>query len=145
MFDSQGRFATLPFDVYNSSHLGQALLLDQLQSGVTASRSLALGQDALNPLPLYSGYGVVLYDRQAFLADAKIVGYTEGDYIYGDQSTANSLHLPLPPFGPQPAAEANLDLSNFANSLEAKKQQWLDANGTLLTTTRFTGGMTKAE
>jgi prepilin-type N-terminal cleavage/methylation domain-containing protein len=136
MFDGQGRFASLPYDVFASSHLGQALMLDQLNSTPTTPVSMAGGANPVSspPLPLFSGFGVVLFDRQALLADSKINLYTEGDYLYG---SASNPHLPPPPYG---LATATTD-----KNAEALKEQWLDANSLLLTATRYNGAMTKGE
>jgi hypothetical protein len=149
LFDSQGRFATISYDVYNASKLGQALQLDQVPNHSLTNASLSVGADPNNPIPLYSGFGVVLYDRQAFLADAKINGYTEGDWLFGDSGSQLTLHLPPTPYGldvaPQQINLQPSDISATPPKPEFMKEAWLDANGTLFTATRYNGALTTSE
>ena len=124
MFDPQGRFVTTDYDIQASSTLGKSLLLNY-----PGSTAVSFGSGSGGKLQLFSGFGVTLFDREALQADAKVNGYTEGDYLYA--ATA-----PQAPYGlPAPGPAAN----------EKLKQQWLDANGLLLTASRSNGSMTKSE
>lgn len=142
MFDGQGRFTSAPFDVTATSKLGQTLFLNQMTNGVAGSTPASLNGNGV--LPLFSGFGVVLFDRQSLLADAKINGYTEGDYLYGNTETGKYYMPYTTPSGtPAPAGFGAPTAATAA--LEASKQQWLDNNALLLTATRYNGAMTRGE
>jgi prepilin-type N-terminal cleavage/methylation domain-containing protein len=147
MFDGQGRFTSTQFDVFATSKLGQTLFLNQLNTtGSAAPISMTGGQKSrpvgLGGLPLFSGFGVILFDRQALLADAKINGYTEGDYLYGNTTTSD-YHLPYDGAPQVPSGYGAAAATTAQN--ETTKQQWLDNNSLLLTATRYNGAMTRGE
>jgi prepilin-type N-terminal cleavage/methylation domain-containing protein len=144
LFDSKGRFESVPWSVSAGTTIGKAMGIDP------AAKALDLSGNGVQPL--VSQFGMVLYDRQTYLAQAWPTAgngnFGEGDWIYSPGFvypgyTAKNFFLPAyaPKFPPDaPSEQAN----NAAGSLPSK-EQWLDNNSVPLLIDRYNGTLIKGE
>lgn len=117
MFDRFGRFESIPYSVSKSSTLGLAMHLSA----------------NMQPpgLSLYSQFGLVLYDRQTFLAQSSgASNFTEVDFILKGF------------FDP-----AIYPASSFPTAFpdEQTEEAWIDANSLPLLINRYNGSLIKGE
>jgi prepilin-type N-terminal cleavage/methylation domain-containing protein len=118
LFDNEGKFQSVPWSVSGTSTLAKLMTptINTLGGWVGD-----LAAD-VNTNKLFSGFGVVLYDRATFLS----LGFTEGDYLY-----------------PNGIFNANVSQSPWVS--EQAEETWLDNNSLPLVVNRFNGALTKGE
>jgi type II secretory pathway pseudopilin PulG len=125
LFDATGRFDSEPWAIHANSALGHMLNI-----GSDLNISVSINQTAMPGL--WSGFGLALYQRDAFSTGQILTGGvttdkfspSEGDWL---------LHDPQIP-GPQaPASIAD----------EAKEENWLDTNAMILWVDRSSGATIK--
>src|SRR5204863_4107711 len=125
MFDARGRVISVPFTIKQGTTLGDLLGFSNANiaqiPGVRSPDSDGVDRT------LHTQLGVVLYDREAFLAQP---GATEGDFVMKDVNGKD-----IPTLSPGPALA----------SAEALEEQWLDKNATPLLLDRYSGMLTKGE
>jgi prepilin-type N-terminal cleavage/methylation domain-containing protein len=122
MFDKAGRFESVPWKIGQTTPIGLAMHL---------AKDLDLA--AANTQPLFSQFGLVLYDRQNFLAATSPntgAKYVEGDWIF----SAGGFFKP----GVGPAFQASWPDEN-------DKETWLDNNSMPLLINRYDGTIIKGE
>jgi prepilin-type N-terminal cleavage/methylation domain-containing protein len=118
LFDKDGRFISLPFSIGGNTTIGRALHLNTNSTLTTTNGGIP---------SLYSQFGIVLYDRQTFLAQN---GATEGDFIF---KTGGFW---------QPAVTPKFPASWAAENTE---ETWLDSNSVPLLIDRYNGSIIKGE
>ena len=131
MFDRRGRFASVPWSIARDTVLGRSIhLRPASQGGATAGLDLPQGGTATNPIPrLVSQFGVVLYDRQTFLAQGATS--TEGDFIFPRTYFDTTVY---------PANRFPTSIGN-----ETTEETWLDHNSLPLLINRYDGSIIKGE
>jgi prepilin-type N-terminal cleavage/methylation domain-containing protein len=122
LFDGKGRFTSVPWSVPLGTTIGQAMRLK-------ADLDLTKPPGALAPGALVSGFGVVLYDRQSFLAQA---GASEGDFIFSPSGSGKTF-FDIPPTFP----------ANWTD--EQNEENWIDSNSLPLLINRYDGTIIKGE
>jgi hypothetical protein len=128
LFDGFGKFTSTPFDVMPNSNLGRAIgLLPPTGSGTFTlyGRQFPLIPNAPPP-SVYSQFGLVLYDREAFKGMQNAGTATPSD---GDWLTQKSL----------PGVKPNTLLD------EQNEETWLDRNAMPLLVNRYNGTLIKGE
>ena len=129
MFDKNGRFESIPWSVNFGSTLGNAVHLTSNLDLTTAA----------GIQPLYSQFGIVLYDRQSFLAKNTSAANsainnpnpTEADFIFGSGFFDPAIY---------PAAKFPAIWSD-----EDSEESWLDNNSLPLLIDRYNGTIIKGE
>ena len=122
MFDRNGFFTSVPWSVASGTPLGKAMHLaadlDIPPAPLTA------------PPPLYSQFGLALYDRQTYLAQQNAGNnFVEGDFIFKGIAFQPGLGPKFP--------------ASFAD--EDAKEKWLDNNSLPLLIDRYSGNLIKGE
>jgi prepilin-type N-terminal cleavage/methylation domain-containing protein len=138
LFDNEGKFQSVPWSMNAVSTL--AKLIDPgtgaptTPSGIPPAGGLPAGSNLtadVNGNKLFSGFGVVLYDRATFLS----LGYTEGDYLYKNAALPGGSYFPFLSVPP----------NMTSGGPEDKEETWLDNNSLPLVVNRFNGALTKGE
>lgn len=139
MFDEKGKFTSVPWSVDSGTKVGRAMHL---------ARNLDLTSNNGNVQPLVSQFGIMLYDRQTFLAQTAKSGtaFTEGDFIYSPSFTYPG-YTPktffATGFAPKFSTAADEGVSNAAPL--PNKEDWLDRNSLPLVVDRYDGSLVKGE
>jgi hypothetical protein len=142
LFDSKGRFVSVPWSISPGTTIGKAMGLQY-----------ALDLTGNGIRPLVSQFGMVLYDRQTYLAQAWPGGggnFGEGDWIYSPSFAYAGYSPPpggffLPAYAPKfPSNYSDEEANNPTTSLPSK-EQWLDNNSVPLLIDRYNGTLIKGE
>lgn len=118
LFDSLGRLAYQQYSVNAYDPLGKLLRLDTTGDN--------LGDLSGTANKIYSGFGVVIYELEAFRSQS---GNSDGDISIGPSNK------PFPPGITRPASAAD----------EVNEEKWLDDNTTPLLVSRYTGTLGGAQ
>jgi prepilin-type N-terminal cleavage/methylation domain-containing protein len=137
MFDRYGRFESVPWKIGAGTPLGSAM---HLNVDLDLTTTNAAGQTIQ---PLFSQFGLVLYDRQTFLAQTTTPGnnMTEGDWIFSPGGSGKNF-FQIPPAFP---ASFSDEMAQNPPGQPPSEEQWLDANSMPLLINRYDGTIIKGE
>jgi prepilin-type N-terminal cleavage/methylation domain-containing protein len=144
LFDGKGRFVSQPWSVSAGTSLGKAIGIDPNIGALDLSSSTGVQ-------PLVSEFGIVLYDRQSFLAQPVPGGgntFGEGDWIFSPNFTYPGYTgkvFFLPAYAPKFTASAADEQAINTLPTPPSKEQWLDANSLPLLIDRYNGTLIKGE